>query len=93
MTGAERNFSSPTKEVLEDLFYVKRISFEKMSFVQGLKRWLSCFKSGRHLLKIILSSEMLAECLTCNTVQMMYSCDAKAGVVVAVRDGEGNLSG
>lgn len=74
-----------------DPFDVKTISFDKISFAEGLKKWLSCFKCGRHLLQIILTSEMLAKCVTCNTLQMLSSCDTKAGVRIAVRDSHGEL--
>lgn len=36
--AAEGNFSIPTEEVLKDVFDIKRISVEKISFAQGLKK-------------------------------------------------------
>ena len=84
-------FAAPSEEFLEDLFDVKSISVEKISFAQGLKRWLSCCTCHRQLLKVTGGPEMLAKCVTCNTVQLVFSCSTKASVRVAVEDDDHQL--
>ena len=79
-------FAAPSEEFLENLFDMKSISVEKISFAQGLKRWLSCCTCRRQLLKVTGGPEMLAKYVTCNTVQLVSSCSTKASVRIAVQD-------
>lgn len=91
VSPAEEVFVAPSEEILEDLFDVKSISVEKISFAQGLKRWLSCCTCRRQLVKVTGGPEMLVKCVKCNTVQQMSSCSTKACVRVAVADDDHQL--
>lgn len=91
VSPAEEVFAAPSEEFLEDLFDVKSISVEKISFAQGLKRWLSCCTCRRQLVKVTGGPEMLVKCVTCNTVQQVSSCSTKACVQVAVEDDDHQL--
>jgi len=87
----EEKFPHISEELFDSLFDVGRISVEKISFAQQLKKWLSCCECGKHLSDVTSMLEKIVKCEKCKTVQPVSSCSMKASVRIAVRGSDYEL--
>ena len=81
----EERFLRINKQLFDSLFDVKRISVEKISFAQQLKKWLSCCECGKHLSDVTSMPERIVKCDKCKTIQPVSSCSMKASARITVR--------
>lgn len=87
----EENFPHISEQLFDSLFDVERISVEKISFAQKLKKWLSCCECGKQLSDVTSMSMRIVKCAKCKTVQPVSSCSMKASARIAVRDSDYQL--
>ena len=89
----EERFPRINEQLFDSLFDVERISVEKISFAQQLKKWLSCCECGKHLTDVTSMPERIVKCDKCKTVQPVSSCSMKASARIAVRGSDHQLFG
>ena len=89
----EEKFPHISEELFDSLFDVGRISVEKITFAQQLKKWLSCCECGKHLSDVTSMLERIIKCDKCKTVQPVSSCSMKASARIAVRGSDDELIG
>ena len=87
----EEKFLDISEQLFDSLFDVGRISVEKISFAQQLKKWLLCCECGKHLSDVTSMLERSVKCDKCKTVQLVSSCSMKASARIAVRGSDYEL--
>ena len=83
----EEKFPRIHEQLFDSLFDVERISIEKITFAQQLKKWLSCCECGKHLSDVT----SIVKCDKCKTVQPVSSCSMKASARIAIRGSDHEL--
>ena len=87
----EEKFLHINEQLFDSLFDVRRISVEKISFAQQLKKWLSCCKCGKHLSNVTSMLQRIVKCDKCKTVQPVSCCSMKASARIAVQGSDHEL--